>query len=113
MADSQGSPSGSKKAKHSHAVLGEIDWKRIVGDEGHVLKNPKAKSKCVQLEVLTASDEGFLLTAIDTQVDLYWHTDSQLPGGFGLYRQLHSSLQATRSSMFAALRSWTPCCAHE
>lgn len=26
--------------------LMKVHWKRVVADEGHILKNPKAKSEC-------------------------------------------------------------------
>ena len=34
-----------KKAKKTAGPLFLAKWKRIVADEGHVLKNPKAKSE--------------------------------------------------------------------
>lgn len=35
----------SKKAKKTAGPLFTAKWKRVVADEGHVLKNPKAKSE--------------------------------------------------------------------
>jgi SWI/SNF-related matrix-associated actin-dependent regulator of chromatin subfamily A3 len=44
-ADMSGSAANDdKKAKKSIGPLGKVKWKRVVADEGHVLKNPKAKS---------------------------------------------------------------------
>lgn len=39
---------GSKQAKMStkKGPLMKVHWKRVVADEGHILKNPKAKSTC-------------------------------------------------------------------
>ena len=34
-----------KKAKRNIGALFGVQWKRIVADEGHVLKNPKAQSE--------------------------------------------------------------------
>lgn len=43
------SPAKGKKAKtvgsSKVGPLMKVKWKRIVADEGHVMKNPKAKSK--------------------------------------------------------------------
>lgn len=37
----------AKKAKVALGPLGKVKWKRVVADEGHVLKNPKAKSMSI------------------------------------------------------------------
>lgn len=41
------SAKGSKQAKANtkKGPLMKVHWKRVVADEGHILKNPKAKSK--------------------------------------------------------------------
>lgn len=39
--------SQGKKRKQSAGPLSKVAWKRVVADEGHVLRNPKAKSESI------------------------------------------------------------------
>ena len=65
-------PSKAKKAKKSSSALFGSSWKRIVADEGHVLKNPRAKSKSVAWMLLTVSDSGLLGSGIGPTMDMHW-----------------------------------------
>ena len=38
-------PSKGKKMKSAAGPLSTVKWKRVVADEGHVLKNPRTKSE--------------------------------------------------------------------
>lgn len=38
-------PSKGKKMKSTAGPLSTVKWKRVVADEGHVLKNPRTKSE--------------------------------------------------------------------
>jgi SWI/SNF-related matrix-associated actin-dependent regulator of chromatin subfamily A3 len=40
-------PSKGKKMKSAAGPLNSVKWKRVVADEGHVLKNPRTKSRSI------------------------------------------------------------------
>jgi len=43
-------PIKGKKLKSTAGPLSAVKWKRIVADEGHVLKNPRTKSRSLAVE---------------------------------------------------------------
>ena len=42
-------PSKGKKMKPTAGPLSTVKWKRVVADEGHVLKSPRTKSESIML----------------------------------------------------------------
>lgn len=50
--DAVGRPAKKRKVSQKDLALLEIKWRRVVLDEGHLIKNPKAKMSraCIQLQ---------------------------------------------------------------
>jgi superfamily II DNA or RNA helicase len=65
-----------KKAKKTAGSLFLAKWKRIVADEGHVLKNPKAKSELRAFwlipSALTESDPSVCRVDSREEMGLHW-----------------------------------------
>jgi SWI/SNF-related matrix-associated actin-dependent regulator of chromatin subfamily A3 len=64
-------PSKIKKPKTSAGPLSVVRWKRIVADEGHVLKNPRTKSKFVYL-VEIFIDKSAMQAFAALQAEIRW-----------------------------------------
>lgn len=67
----------AKKAKTTDGPLFKVNWKRIVADEGHVLKNPKAKSRHHRWLVADDSDTSVCRSFCGKEVDRYGNSHRQ------------------------------------
>lgn len=106
--DNKSSQKGKKKQKTASKILSTVQWRRIVADEGHVLKNPKSHSTFLPGASLTTVTQAYA----GLKAARRWictgefpakpanirHTNCQLPRGSRLAPHLHPSLQAPRPS---------------
>ena len=79
-------PSKGKKMKSTAGPLSTVRWKRVVADEGHVLKNPRTKSESVMLNGDRADEK---------QCRLSLHYKRR---GDGLLQEHRSSIRLVSSS---------------
>jgi hypothetical protein len=69
-------PSKGKKMKSTAGPLSGVKWKRVVADEGHVLKNPRTKSKLTNhgRKKLMSSNAGFCRVTSRKEMGSYWNS---------------------------------------
>ena len=65
--------------KSTAGPLSTVKWKRVVADEGHVLKNPRTKSKSniYGMEKLMSSNAGVRRVTSRKEMGSYGNTDRQ------------------------------------
>jgi SNF2 family DNA or RNA helicase len=68
-------PSKGKKMKSTAGPLSSVKWKRVVADEGHVLKNPRTKSRSSLRVRLMISNAGLRCTASGEEMGCYGNSD--------------------------------------